>query len=401
MVKKKNVLLIGLVIILIITAIFLTNYYPKKENFSVNTILLKLNIPLDGESINKIKITNNEEEKKFNIYFTNFEGLASITEKEFILKSGESKEIDIYFKDTQNKVGIYLGELIIETSTLKKKIPIILSIEDKTRIFAIIQKSIPKYSNVYPDGKFGADIKIFNLEDNNLHNIKIKYSIKNFENELIFSEEEEIVIKGNLGITKIIDIPKTLPYGEYVFTSSIEYKEIKSASSHLFSVSEKEIGFFSGDLKFFVVIVLIFIGGILILFFYFIKARDDYLLIRLKRQQNKELKRSSELIKVLEENIKKTKKTSQGKKKVKELKKAKKRIVKNIKIKQRKQRKELKKLKKENKKNEIEKRMNDWKKEGYKMFETEKEINKISDKNINKQIKELKKQGFDTSVLDK
>ena len=168
--------------------------------------------------------------------------------------------------------------------------------------------------------------------------------MRNLDGELISSEDEDLVIKGSLGLTKIIEIPKTLPYGDYIFITSVEYQQTKTTAGYLFNVLEKK-EIFSGSLRFFITLVSIFIIGIFVLFFYFIKKRDD-LLIRLKKQQNIELKRNSELIKSFERRIK-AKKTPQRKKKIKELKEVRKKIIKNIKVKQRIQRREFKKLKKD------------------------------------------------------
>lgn len=401
MMKNKRGLLLGIVIFIVITAIFLINYYPKKENFSVDTILLKLSLPLNGESVNSIKITNNEKrDEKFNLYFINLKNIASVNEKDFTLKSGESKGVKIYFKDNINKSKIYFGELVIETASTKKSIPIILNIEDKKQIFAIIQKGIPEYNNIYPGGKLGVEIKIFNLNDNALHNTNIRYSIKNSEGGVIFSEDGELVIKGNLGVTKIINIPKTLGYGDYIFTSSIDYNGSKSAAGYFFRVSKKNEGTFSGNFGLLIAIIFVFITGIIILFFYFMKTRDE-LLVQLKQQQNIELKRNLELIENFEKRIQENEKTPQKKKKIKRLKKAKKEIIKDIKIKQERQRDELKKLKREGRNNELKEKINTWEKEGYKMFETEKKINKISKQSIKKDMGNWKKEGYDTRFLNK
>ena len=93
MVRKKSILLIGVAVLLILSVIYFGNYYHRQENFSVNTILLKLNLPLNGESINKIKITNNQKnEEEFNLSFTGLKNLASVNKKEFTLKSGARSE---------------------------------------------------------------------------------------------------------------------------------------------------------------------------------------------------------------------------------------------------------------------------------------------------------------------
>jgi len=397
---KKNLLLFGGIVILIVAAIFLVNYPPEKESFTVNPILLKLNLPLNGESISKVKINNDKEKRQeFKIEIKGLENIVSTKEKEFFLEPNEVREIEVNFKDNLNKVEVYTGEFIVKTTSLERKIPIILNIEDKKRIFSIIQEDIPSYSNVYPGGKFGINLKIFNLEDEYSHNINIKYSIKNFKDELIFSDEEETIVEGNLGLTKIINIDKTVPQGEYIFISSIEYNETKSIASYLFTISKKESEFLSKNIEFLIIIILIFIVGILISFFYFIRARGS-LITSLKRQQGNELKRNLDLIRSFEREIKKAEKSPQGKRRIKSLRKSKKKILEKIKSKQKKQISELKKLNKRGRKSDMQKQIDSWRREGYKMFETKKEMEKISKKDMEKSVEDWKKKGYNTNVFD-
>lgn len=400
MVKKKfnkKILIIGLAIILLGVSIFIAlNYFSEKESFEVNTIFLKLNIPLKEEAVNNIKITNNEEiEQNFNLYFNDLGGLVSLKEKEFRLEPGESKEIKIYFKDYENKVGIYSGQLIIETPVLTKEIPIILGIEDPNRIFEIIQKNIPKYDEIYPGGKLGMEIKIFDIREVASPSIKVKYSIKNFDGEIIWSDEENIIVGESW--SKIVPIQKTWPLGDYVFITSVNYEETESIAGYLFSVLKKGEKTTPGNFNFFVIIILVFVVGILILFFYFIKTRDD-LLVQLKKQQNKELERNLEFIKNYKSKIKKT---SPPKKKIKEIGEIKKKIINKIRTKQKIQRKELKGLKKKGKKTEMKNKLSSWEGQGFKMFETEGEMKKISKENTGKQIKDWKRKGYPLGFLEK
>ena len=123
---KKIITIFG-IIILIAGLIFIgSKYYLNKESFSVNTIFLKSNILIGGEALSSIKITNNEEmEQNFEVYFDDFNEFASIKDKKFTLNPGQSKNIEINFRDINNKVEIYAGKLIVETEILIKEIPII------------------------------------------------------------------------------------------------------------------------------------------------------------------------------------------------------------------------------------------------------------------------------------
>ncbi|MDP7521194.1 MAG: hypothetical protein QF567_03085 [Candidatus Pacearchaeota archaeon] len=397
---KKIITIFG-IIILIAGLIFIgSKYYLNKESFSVNTIFLKSNILIGGEALSSIKITNNEEmEQNFEVYFDDFNEFASIKDKKFTLNPGQSKNIEINFRDINNKVEIYAGKLIVETEILIKEIPIIFGVEEEESAFVIIQKTIPKYEDVYPGGKIGVEIKIFNLEDDISHKIKAKYSIRNLNNELILSEEESLVVKENLGISKTIDISKTIPRGYYIFITTIDYNGAESMAGYLFDVSleKQEI---DQNFNSFIIVILLFFIGILILFFYFIKAGDD-LLKSLQKQQNKELERNLKLIKASRIELEKLKDVSERNKKIKQLDQTKKVIVKKVKHKQEIQRKEMTRLKKQGKKDQMKLRLDEWRKQGFSMFETEKQLKRISKQDIGKQIDYMKKKGYKTEFLGK
>ena len=401
MVKKRWIFLVGIVVILAIALLLFFKYHGGTESFSVNTILLKISIPIGGESASKIRVTSNEvSDQKFDVYFSNLKGVASVSPTVFSLGYGESKDVSLTFNDPGKGVGVYSGELVFQTDSFIKKIPVILAVNEVESDFVITQETVPEYANAYPGGKFGMNIKIFSLRDVRPHDVSIKYSIKNLQDELILSEEDEIVVKENLGITKLVDLPKTLPNGNYVFISSIDSNGSMVSSGQLFTVENKQQTLFSSDLRFFVAAIIIFVLGIMGLFVYFIKTRDD-LLLTLKSQQSLELKRNTELIKHLEDEVRRNEGVPKGKQHIRQLKEAKKKIIGEIKKKQRKQRREIKRLRKKGKKSEIKQKLDLWKKQGYKMFETEKEVKKISDKSIKDHVSDWKKQGYDVSFLNK
>jgi len=400
--KTRNILLVvGIIVILVVLRFFLYDLFISQDSFSVNTILLKLNIPLKGEAVNHITVKNNDlMEQEFSVYFNNFESLGSLGEGSFVLGAGESKEVEINFKDSKNEVEIYSGYLIVETSTMTKKIPIILGVEDEDSMFVVSQSSVLKYDNVYPGGKFGREISVFDLESTNVKNIGVRYLIKDFNNELVFFEEENLVIKGSFGVTKIVDVPENIPYGDYIFVSSVEYEGDKSSTGYLFSISEKKDEVFSGNLKYFVWVILIFVVGILVLLFYFIKTRDD-MIMQLRRQQIKELKTNIVVIRKSEKQVKKIKDKKKKKKKLVQLREIKREIIGNIKSKHKLQRIEFKKLSKRGKKELVKQKLKLWQKQGYGILDTEKKLKKVSKISMEKTMQELKKQNYKIDFLKK
>jgi len=395
MVKKKG-FLIAAVIILLLVGIFVfvkINFFSEGNGFSVSTILIKLNIAVDGEATDNLRITNTELiEKKFTVHFNRLDNLVSVEDKEFSLAPGESKDIKIYFKDNNHQVAVYTGQLIIETFDSVKKIPIILGVETYYPSFAIILSSIPKYESVYPGGKLGVEIKVFDLAYVPLPNVRVKYSIKNFNNEIIWSDEEDLVIGESLN--KIITLPN-IPIGDYVFITIVDYKGTESISSYLFNVIKKEQVPYETS-NFFILIVLFFVVGSLILLFYFIR-RSDELLLQLRKQQNNELRNNIMMLNSCKAKVNSLKHP----KRIKELKKLRKKIIKKIKHKHQIQRMQLKNLRKHAKKDEVHKKLSSWKKHGFKMIEAENEMKTIPHTNISKELKEFQKQGYKVNFLDK
>jgi hypothetical protein len=402
MVNKKKILIIGGIIILVAILIFAgTKYYLNKESFSINTILLKLNIPVGSESISSVKVTNNEKiEQTFEVYFDDKNSFAYTKDKKFTLGPGQSKEVEINFRDVNGNAEIYAGKLVIETELLIREIPIILGVEEEGHAFVIIQSSIPKYQDVYPGGKIGVEIRVFNVENDLSHNVESKYSIKNLNNELILSEEENLLIKENFGIAKTIDAPETLPYGYYVFVTSIDYNATKSMAGYLFNVSPKKQGI-NGNFNFFVIVISVFVIGILFLFFYFTFNTKDALILQLKKQQNKELERNLLLIKKSRLELNKLNNVYERNKKIKQLDKTKKAIVRKVKLKQKVQRKQMSILKKQGKKDKMKSKLDEWKKQGFEMFETQKHLKKISKQDMKNQVDYMRKRGYKTDFFGK
>ena len=396
--KRRLILKISIALVLILAVVLSVIYFsPEKQSFS-KTSLLKLNIPEGGESSSIIKIVNyKDENQNFKVYLSSLGGKASLNEAEFSLAPKEKKEIEVSFKDDNQGVGIYTGELVIEASGTTEKIPVVFGIEDSNYAFAILYDEVQKYRNVYPGGQLGVEVKVRDLGNVVSPTVRAKYSIKNLNDEVLYSDEEDLIIDGSK--TLIMNIPKNWEKGYYVLVTEIEYRETTSTAGYLFSVESQKEGWFSSDVRFFGVIILIFLLGILVLIFYLIKARDE-LLVQLKRQQGEEIRRKVGYINLSKESVRESREAPERKKrKLLELEKIKKRIVEKIRKKQEKQRKRYYTLKKKEKKPKLKSQLERWKTEGYKMYNTEKEVKKITKHGMNRQMKDWEKRGYATGFL--
>jgi len=406
-IKNKPGLIIGiifLVLLLVVTGIYIfgaNDYLFSEESFDVTPFFFKLGILAGGDSTTNIKITNNEEQvQTFNLYFNDLEGIASLSEEQFSLGAGETKNIVISFKDFLYESKVYVGQLIIEAEKSAKKIPVILNVESEDKYFSILQKPLPNYENIYPGGKLGMEIKLSNLKNYALHNIQVEYLIESTDGKTIFSDWEDVVIEEKLDFSKIIDVPKNVDYGEYVLITSVNYQNSKTISTYFFEIEKKKSNISLGNLDFFYIIILIIVLGMFWAFYYFVKSRNKLELdIQLSKQQSEEVKRNIDVISSYKKELKKIKNVHERNKKLEKLNEEKKKVIEEIKNKQKKQKKEFARLKKRGKKKEIFEKIDSWKKQGYKMFELKKEAKHIPKNRIKDEMKEWIKEGYNTEIL--
>lgn len=392
MVSKTKKILVCLAIVLAVAFIIFFSYNSSKESFLVKTFLVKINFPVGSGNEYKVNVQNiDNSPKELSLKLENLDGISYLENEKLFLDSLGENSFVIYFNDTQNVVKTYSGSLIISDGLTEKKIPIVVTTEDSKSIFSIIPSGIPKYLNVYPGGKFGVDIKVYDLNNANDLSVNANYQIQNFNGEVLWSDEGDLIIEGSK--TLILDIPKNWPKENYVFVTSINYKGTESISSYFFTISDDESSFIQDGTKLLIILALIFILILIVSLFYFIRSRED-LLIQLKKQQNDELAKHIELIESTRRQIEKSKETRpvEKKKKIIALNNVKKKIISKIKQKQKNQVKEITHLKRLNKKDEIKNKLNSWRKEGYKLFETEGEIKKVN--NPKRQMEIWKKQGY-------
>jgi len=402
MVNRKQVLIVGAIIIGLILAYFAFQYF-FQDSFDVTPIYpIKINSFIGGNTNAEITITNNEKfSNDFSVEVENLDDVAEITESSFSLASKESKTLQLVINDAYRIAQAHVGKVIIESTTEIKEIPVLISFEEPTSPFAIIYEEVPNYENVYPGGKLGVEIKIFDIYDNSLKEIKASYFIKNFDGKLIDIEENKpLVIEGKHGFLKVFDIPDGMELDDYVLITYIDYNGSRGVGSYLFNVEDKTSKLYFNNLTFWIFIIFAFIVGIIILFFYFMKTRDE-LFLELKKQQGNELQKNLEILNKSRQEFERLKNPRERKVKIYELDKLKKKVVCTIKSKQKEQRKEFKVLKKKKKKNVIQQKLASWKRGGYVLPETKKGVNKISKEKIKDQVGKWGSQGFETSFLKK
>ncbi len=221
-------------------------FYPRKESndFDVGSSLLKTVIRGDGESVFQIKIENHKDySREFDIFFTNLDGFAFVEQKNIFLQGGESKFINVTFSNKKNVgAGVYIGFLNIVSDDSSQRLPVILEVESDDVLFDGNVEVFPTIIKK-PGDRISIEIKIFDLSFLGPSNVNIEYFIKDFDNRIIVSEEETIVVEDQISITKPINLPITIPEGNYIAGVIIRYKNSIGTATNFFNVGESpEIG---------------------------------------------------------------------------------------------------------------------------------------------------------------
>jgi hypothetical protein len=243
MVSKEKIFIGAFLILLILVFVVFFFYNSKEDSFSVKTFLLKSNVKV-GESYEyKVNIKNNEKlEKRFNLSIGGNKEMFYLPEQNFVLGPNEEKEISVFFKDIKGEIKLYSAELILSDGRMEKKIPVVITLEDNKNLLSIIHSVISNYYNVYPGGKLGIDIKLYDLDDLGVPSVKAKLYIQNINGDILWSEEEDLIIDG--AKAEIINIPKSWSKGTYIFVTSVEYKGVKSLSGYIFNLGNKDYNLF-------------------------------------------------------------------------------------------------------------------------------------------------------------
>jgi len=385
--KAKIFLVVFLIVVLAVAGFFVYTYLSEDKNHFTKTSLIKFNVPERGQFNSSLVVYNPEETPlNFKVYLNDFKEVISLSENEFKLNPNEEKDVEIKFEDSLGIPKIYIGKLIIESSSgVTQEIPIVAGVEDPNNAFAIIQDSIPKYDDVVPGGKLGVETKVYDLVNLGVETIHAEHKILDLNREILKTGESNVVVgSGSKG--DLFDIPDEWDEGYYILITTINYQDTTSFSSYIFEVSKENNNLIADRFLIFVIAVLVFVLGIFALVFYFIRERDSYL-AQLKSQQGRELIKKVGQVDKYKKDISKSEKNKKRKKsELNKLKKFRKGLIRKIKDKQKAQRKEIKELKKRKKKREIKKKLKKWKNES--------KSNKTG-KSVKSQIKAWNKKGLE------
>jgi len=233
--------------------------------------------------------------------------------------------------------------------------------------------------------------KIFNLESLGIKNVDVEYNVQDFSGKSFFSEKENLVVENQILVTKSINLPGRMLPGDYALSVVVRYEESVGTSSYFFKITEKSIELKSSSFPLSFWFVIVAIVGIMFFFMAYIRQKDK-LFLELENQRRRELKKE---MRELAKEREKIHRMREGKRRraLSNLTKKRKKRAKAIQKIHKRRVKVLRQLKKQKRKSEMQKKLAEWKKEGYNIEEFL--INEKNEKKSKeKRVKEYKKQGY-------
>jgi len=382
--------MVGLIIILVGGFFALKFWGVEEKEFDVDEVLIKVAMK-ENTSLSREILISSYSELDFKIQSE--VDFLLINEKEFKMNSGGRKKINLLFDINGKEPGVYLGKIIISGGKKNIEIPVVVEIETKEILFDSNLNIPIEYSIVYSGESFVVENQIFNLESIGSKNIEVKYFVKDLTGRtIIHSPPENIAVETNLPLTKVFSLPADIPSGDYIVITVIKHKNSIGTSTYLFKIANKNIDYyFSGD-NFYMWVVFILLLVIILFILYNINQKDKFML-ELSHQHKNELKKEFEKLEREREKLKSLprKKRKPELKKLKEKKKKRVGVIHKI---YKSRVKVLKKLKKNKKEDKMEKKLNEWKKQGYNVEEFSVISSGKSKKGLNESVKKLKEEGF-------
>ena len=192
----------------------------------------KIIIPLKkGEVTNESILLKNKDnsDMKVRIKVSNLNAFVILNEKEFDLKAGESKYMDLEIIVRESVIpDSYLGRIIISTEKVEKEIFLVLDVSSDKPLLDVKSEILNKDSSLNPGDKLNTKIELFNLGQLPRVDVKVEYTLKNFLGETIIFEEETIAVETHTSYIKEFDIPSFVKTGTYTFGVKSIYYDGKS-----------------------------------------------------------------------------------------------------------------------------------------------------------------------------
>jgi len=343
------------------------------NGFKVDSLLLKVSV-FEGESFSRnLKITSVDGGEAF-FEVVGLQGV-SLSEESLVLFKGESDDLEVTFNSSGLEKGVYVGSVAVFGVEERIVIPVVFEVESRDVFFDVNLEIPPAYSRIEPGERVVANLKVFDLvsggttEGLGAQSVEFEYYVYSTLGDLLIFEKETSVVDGETGFSKTINFPDNTPEGDYVLVVLVKYLSSVGISSKLFSVVEEnvDVGFLDTGIDLNLIFILAVLVIVVFLFIYLVKDRNRFLL-ELKDYNRWERDKQRG---VLRDKVSRSRAKGVS---AAEIRRRVKKQVSILKERQKKRNVEFDKLNRKGDLKAMEKKLDGWKKQGFKTYGLERKV---------------------------
>jgi len=245
----------------------------KMENFTIEPDSFKVSLKQGSTETRIIKITNiGTSNLSFNLSVLDVEDLVFLSEREFIIPSGKSKEITVDFTATlATPPSQYFGLIKVESNETKY-IPLVIDVNALKLDFSLDVEVPEEYKGVMPGETVRANISLLNLKDIIETNMTLYIAIKDFYGNIYDSGEEKFIFNSSLFFERNLTVPEFANEGPYIFYARAYCEKGLALDSDVFEVGSRFM--FLSSLRSSFVFILIFFLCIIALILMVVYSRS-------------------------------------------------------------------------------------------------------------------------------
>jgi len=210
------------------------------ENFTINPSLFKVSLKQGTTETRVVRITNvGSLNMSFNLSIVDVEKMVFLSDVNFTIPPGESKDITIDFvASLSTPPSQYFGFIKVDGSETKY-IPIVVDVNALELKFGV-QLNVPEeYKTLMPGEVVKANISILNLRDVIQEDMTLYIAIKDFYGNIYDSSQEKFVFNASLFLERNFTLPEEIPEGPYIFYARAVTENELALDSDTFEVGSE------------------------------------------------------------------------------------------------------------------------------------------------------------------
>jgi hypothetical protein len=213
------------------------------KSFTTDRSFVRLIMARGTSAFENITIENNGSIwLNFSFSVQGIGGFVTLDESGFVLEAGRARSLGLMFSvPSEMNPDVYPGMLLIEADGLNTSIPLILEVRDISQLMELFVSLADVPLMAKPGDEVMADIMIYNLVDSAETELRLYYSIRDFDGNDIVYRFDSIMVKEQRKISRMLKTLDDMEMGYYLFYVQLYYGNSTYSSSGLINVFSEGI----------------------------------------------------------------------------------------------------------------------------------------------------------------